>query len=810
MSTKEHRAKELAFLNTLQHLSSLCRRYETRSLSMLDPMRVVADEIRAVSDASIQIFSMHMELFRYLSGGSDIAAFLDRLFSECRVLKNYELLLSKSIDIILNPSIAVFRSGDFSFVRDILKIYGRLLHYLSLIGKLKPEPSMGTNFDELQRVITNFENQFLAKYTLINNNSLVFEPVPSLQYNTLDLLSPDRFNIFDIKNRSFFDITILKHGYNDVLVELITLQDGKLAIFKVNTGELPHCSKINKDILSNLLEGDYTLLNVGRTIMYLPIEPYALDVKSFLNNGVILETKLRSNNVEIKLVCLDHDVWKETWKPNFESNFKSENLVHAGISRETVRQSIIRNSKIFENGLSISPGQRKSQPRTPIRKSKAISSRMSLLLDSTEESDKLEEIFTPISGNSSPTPVSALDCYATLTKSYNLDLSPTELRLSRVTYSVKIQNNDSFNTSGFDVSRAESFSSGKLSVSPVALFDSPPELYNSISSELSTSSNSSVFSVNGNHESKGVSSRSVACPTLNATELAVLPNSLSGSPQNPQTEALCTARDSAPLFEYDSARVSLWGGTGWVQLGDTASNIRIEQLSNGKLVLLSNCNDIYGLKVSMSTSWKCLRSTSNDIHIKIPHSDIISIMPDMTLASVVTISIRHPQVEQLMDIILQCTATTKVKRPAVRNSLPAANFLTSGGGSRKSLIHSKDEQSLNSNVRPTEESVSSSTLLSNIRVKRHTRVGGKLWESQDMGYLNILSRERRKVKVGIDFQYEKDDYNSPSSKLDFVAVLKGIKRIGRTGITFSGGVEEELFEFSNKSVADHVFSVIHS
>ena len=350
MSTKEHRAKELAFLNTLQHLSSSCRRYETRSLSLLDPMRAVADEIRAVSDASIQIFSTHMELFRYLSGGPDIAAFLNKLFSEYRVLKSYELLLSKSIDIILNPSIAVFRSGDFSFVRDILTVYERLLHYLSFIGKRKPESGVMTNFDDLQRVVTNFENQFVAKYSLINNSSLVFEPVPSLQHDTADLFSPNRFNIFDIKNRSFFDITISRHGHNNVLAELIALQDGKLAIFKVNTGELPHCSKINKDILSNLLKGNYALLNVGRTIMYLPIEPRALDVKSFLNNGVTLETKLKSNNVELKLACLDHDGWIETWKPYFESNFKSENLKHADISWETVRKSIIGIRKYSKMG----------------------------------------------------------------------------------------------------------------------------------------------------------------------------------------------------------------------------------------------------------------------------------------------------------------------------------------------------------------------------------------------------------------------------------------------------------------------------
>ncbi|CAD6635987.1 HLJ1_G0007990.mRNA.1.CDS.1 [Saccharomyces cerevisiae] len=110
-------------------------------------------------------------------------------------------------------------------------------------------------------------------------------------------------------------------------------------------------------------------------------------------------------------------------------------------------------------------------------------------------------------------------------------------------------------------------------------------------------------------------------------------------------------------------------------------------------------------------------------------------------------------------------------------------------------------------MKDSSEYISSSLLLSSVKVRQHVKTKADVWKPSRVGYTDIFSQEYKGIVVAIKFVICSDAEGTLYPR-EYNSRLHDIKRLGRTGLSFTDKKEAYLLEFKNQDVVDHVHKLI--
>lgn len=262
-----------------------------------------------------------------------------QLFADVELLNTYKDVLFGSIKLIFNKDTSAFRMRtEPSFTQNVVKIYMALMEFRSI---------WASETLQLKSMIHAFQYQFGSNYNVANCNILNLNQVRDLLSQTFDLISPPLLDVKSVAKRDYFRLSLERFGYNELLVELFQLSNGELAIFKVNCGELPAPTCLANDLLQRLFNGEYKLLDLGRTLLFPGLREYDLEVERLIDAGTELRTPT-GNNVHLRLQCLDAMQWESHWKFCFQKLFDKKNIIPPVLQSSTLAP-MTRSSHPFQS-----------------------------------------------------------------------------------------------------------------------------------------------------------------------------------------------------------------------------------------------------------------------------------------------------------------------------------------------------------------------------------------------------------------------------------------------------------------------------
>lgn len=844
MTLPEHfQHLEREHLLTLRRLVAVCEALKPAPVSNLDPMVPICAQTELILRCLKVIIARH---------STDKMSSSHSSFTDIGLLSNYNDFFFGSIKLLFSLETSAFRMGDHpEFAICIVKIYWRLLEFQKALSPRSTQLSSMTNA---------FEYQFRSSYNIANCNLLRLDQVHDLLSHNYDLVSPPLINIKDIAKRDYFRLTLNKFNIDHQLVEIFQFSNGELAIFKVNSGELPSATSPKGKLLTQLTEGNYKLLNLGRTLLFPSFREYDLEVVSMLASGTQLKTPT-GNNITLKLQCVDPLQWESHWKLAFQKLFDKKNIIPV-VPHSTSSASLAKSSHLFQNfklkhnkledlrpatneGLPIripepstsnheieQPEIRKESSKRPsgLRRSEPLQRPLSTLMHIEEEKETLAKSKIKVIDAKSPSlkDIESFSCQKLieLDKTIQMILSPVSLdtpiteeyksvsqqsSLERIGPISERDIEESDAESAISISESDGCNSEEgieegSSFNPSAE-EYKPTLYNRKSSSLL-----SLFS------SKNKKGLVVDTASANASAASIV-TSQSATPSSVKGNLpVCSSKENfnelpsfidmnsdLTIFENDKVKISFWSDGQWGQIGVSSLQLSILRLENDEAVLVvykekqeRQCKFV----ARISCDWKCNIATAQDVQISVPSSDFVtSILP----AGNRTFNIRCYQVEGLMNSLQHCT---RGHFPTMMPTSSTAVTLSSAPSSNFSNIVTRSSTAVSgiANLKNDGEIINSLLLLPSVKVKHHTRMDGKGWQPKSIGYVDVYAQEFKGAVIAVKFDVFMENPNSEHATT-FISRLHDIKRIGRTGLLLDKN-EEQLLEFTNKIVADQVYKLI--
>ncbi|SMN21322.1 similar to Saccharomyces cerevisiae YJR030C Putative protein of unknown function [Maudiozyma saulgeensis] len=842
VSVKDFKEQELKFLHSVRRLSKKCQDYEKGTYSSLDPISSVLDDLKQVELASISILAKHIGFFEKLDIFCVISKEVATLLQDSKLIAAYEQLLNNATNIILNTNVVLFRTGDISLVEGTIQIYQRL----TIFESFSDLGNISNGFIKLRKIISSFENQFFAKYKLLNNNNLIFDKVYNLLSHSKDKITVPKFNVINIENHTPFKLNKNKFYDDNLLVDLAQLNTGELAILRINSGRLPKIFKSSKDLLNELINKNYYLLKVGRTLLFKTLRPSDLKLIRFSGTSVELQTTT-ANNVNLKMVCMDPLKWPTLWKPYFEKQFNGENSNIRYINKMRSFDTLPRDTNKLVNGLSEfvsdgEPSQHSTFEKKPIGDIPQLLEEPSLCESELSQQPSLRDIESL-----------SYEKLIELDQSIEMSLSPknpqlspkfSQLRSESQVFSVDeiVTNEQPDSPQGLFFSRTsdrnsnstvheneddlESVISSELDNDTTVVKVSSNSIFNpsadSYKPKLLNPASSSLLSLFTNRSKPNLSidtfeSENISIFTNTSTSESNTPQSAVSAYHTPIKERkdVTVPKDidlSNILIEQVSTKVTRWSGKDWTILGHSNLHLVISQVPGKHTVLTAFTDDsktrcVFIVKISHA--WKCFRSTAQDIQMKIPPSDFMISAMDVK-DTIETISVRCVKIDNFMNTLLHCVNGVVPVSLSSSSTIRTLSTTTSSCFS-DNLQRSSTYQSelITDNNQGTAKEISQLLLLAAVKAKRHENIQKK-WVLKDVGSLDIISLESQSLRTGITFEFVKTTSSErmTNDKQTYSNELGKIRRLGRTGIVIKQDFKDQLFEFTNQLVAEQVYKLI--
>lgn len=851
VSVKEFKEQELRFLHTLKELSKQCQQYERSTVSALDPVTAVLDELKRVEKASIAILSKHIEYFGKFDIFCVISNVLGELFNDAELTSAYRQLLLSGAKVILNTNVTTFRSGDVSILSGIIETYNRMTMYEGFCDIA----NMSDGFLKMRQAISSFETLFFSMYKLLNENNLIFDKVYDALSHSNEMQPARKFNVIDISCHAPFKLTKTRFNEDAVLVDLAQLTTGELAIFKINSGRLPRVFKSSKDLLNALIEKDYDILKVGRTLMFKPLKPNDLRVVTFSGTTVELLTQT-GNNVCLKLVCMNPMQWPIVWKPYFAKQFPSD-----GVSKQAPKRPSLINLKRESTGISHSAARQNltSQLETsPLASRKAKSPTERTFLPSTQTDLLSSTNHDPIKRPTLPSEPSTCESQTSgpslrdieslsydklieLDNSIEMTLSPApmpspnmhQFRSESQSFSVdEIITNEQnsspvvFGNDRHEAGDAESIMSSDSEDVPSVVRVSSNSIFNpsadTYKPSLQKPASNSLLSLFTNRSKPNLSidtfnSENVSFFGSNNSSNTHTPLSSThgdhGSPDVKTNVEIPNDIDlSDIIIEQDTLRVTRWSGKNWDKIGKGHILLAIARVPGQYNALVGYTNKQKtecAFIIKLHSDWKCFKSTAQDIQLKIPVANFVVSAYDLK-ENMETLTVRCTIVDTFMNSLLHCinglVPVSLSSSSTIRTLSTTMSSYFSDSPDRSSTYQSY--LSTGKNEYSSKEKTSL-LLLAAVKVKRHERKEQK-WIMRDLGSLDIISLEQQNVRVAAKFDFVRDSNNleNQSEKLEFCDELSKIKKLGRTGIFITDERADQLFEFTSHVVREQVYKLV--
>ncbi|QLQ77943.1 hypothetical protein HG537_0A01900 [Torulaspora globosa] len=824
----------------LKRLNAFCLTFEPRPASALDPMSQLCNQTRKISKSV-------MSLIEYHCSNDHLA--IKSSFMNSEILNLYNEILLGSIKLIFAIETSLFRLGpSLEFVICIEKLYSRLMNYQKLLGGKSTQ---------LSSMLRCFEYQFKQGYITADNNVIRLDNIHDLSSHSYDLVAPPIINLDDVVKRDFFRLSMNKFSIQRQLVEIFQFKNGEIAIFKVISGEIPNVKNPPTQLLTRLSQGDYSLLNLGRALLFPFLREYDLDVIGESMSGIELRT-VTGNNVHLKLQCVDALQWEGHWRFCMKKLFDRNNLMQlTPLNRSSA--SLAKSSHLYQNfkmkhdklenlrpskstGLSLNLPNKAVHveqsteidepirpPQSGLRRSRPLQGPLSILMSMDEEDEEKAKENNRNNQSDCKHPsfedLDSLDCekLMELDKGIQMEFSPVSLQSPSLQQYKSVSRHSSMDKIGpitensIEVDDIESVISSASDETDCR--DEPPAFNPSAEfykPTLYRRKSSSLLSLFSSKNKKGLvidaaganTAASLKATSKESTPLSAKSNlpAYSAEKTDELLPSTIDLNNDLAIFESEKARTSLWDGQQWMRFGSESLSLAILRSINDETVLVA-----YESKVDrrcffaarVSPRWKCSKAAAQDIQVIIPPSDFLcSILPPGKN----TVNIRCSRSEGLLNALQHCI---KGNLPAFIPSSQTANTLSSCPSSSASngITRSSTGISDLTNFKNTTDAIASLLLLPSVKAKIHERIDEKGWQVQNIGYVDIFSQEYKGSAVAVKFDFFNVNETKESAKT-LISRLSDIRRIGRTGLLIASGDDERLLEFVNKVIADQVYKLI--
>ncbi|CCD22239.1 Rbh1p NDAI_0A00810 [Naumovozyma dairenensis CBS 421] len=334
------RKKEADHIIRLKQLHSYCQEFcNSDTGSKLDPLMKCYEQLNKVVHSLDIIISKHDSIYDTLHNNTNFVGLLNWFFNDTELLNEYNNILLELSKLILHPELIIFRSTPYS---SLLKSTFGTYSYLKNTAENEPFDS-----SRLLSVIEAFEYQFQSRYTIANKSIIKLDKVHDLLSFSSTLIPSPLTDFNSFKRRTFFKLDLRKCKYHDTLVEVLQLTNGQLAVFKINSGELPFSSNLSVNLLQELCNDNFKLLDLGKKLLFSTLKQGDFEIINYLKSGIEIQTST-GNNTVLKLTCLDVVQWETYWKSIFEKLFGPESSIIDNYGNKKA----LSPSKIYSNPIS--------------------------------------------------------------------------------------------------------------------------------------------------------------------------------------------------------------------------------------------------------------------------------------------------------------------------------------------------------------------------------------------------------------------------------------------------------------------------
>lgn len=801
MSSLKFWQQEEDNLLRLRKLYSIIEHISSPTSSQLDPFRTVRKSAVLLQKYLKAIVDKYPHFLQLLRRYEDPSSAVKGWLFQLNALGFFANILIESTNLILSPDVSYFREGPSSnFTTFVFDIYTQLRGYANLLDK--------ENASHVMHILTNFEERFRKMYMFENYNTTRYDEVRDLMSMNHSLVASLPIKNESISRKAYFQMRVNDMFQTSLLVELCELIDTGIAIFKVESGELPSTIGNAQNLVDRLVRGEYSLLHFGKSLLFPVIKKGDLKIMRNVRSGYELKT-VTANGTELKLTSVDPIQWETYWSFSFQKLFRSSVRLENTIPTDTERIQRVASSSDFK--FLKKYDKLDSNPFKSVDDDGSNVIGMGIGISSGSTKDGLPgEPDANVSRNSSgfslhksnPLPKS-MDQY--IKKDTTKYINPF-----KETFHDHMEGYG--NEAGEDATKIETENMtedhpthGKVSIK---LKDSKyEEGLSNKNDKMATEYKESM--VNMSTKSSVSNGTCVTQDTLDISdgsftdnnkikpENSIMNDSLTkrlktvniNDEQTPITEFEhyiheFVRTDSEPLFRDLQCVVSIWNGSTWEVIeDDNPLQLTIIVLKNKLPILIySQVDDILNPVFAISVGPHCRSgaATARDIQLRVTKTAYIIDLPSYSS----TLNIRTVHSRELLAIIQECV------------SLGTNTY-------EKYLPISKSTSVGSSILDNTSASSADTQLVSKIKVKLHILKNG-VWRPSSIGSLDI-SINADTGGPGFLFEYRGAD--NLNTKID--SRKKIIGRLGRTGIALTSNDSGHLFEFTNQSVTDDICRLLN-
>ncbi|KAG0672464.1 hypothetical protein C6P45_001926 [Maudiozyma exigua] len=793
MTMEYARKQEEEIVVKLNKLIALAETLNIQTRSRLDPLVNIRNAANNFRRQVYYLLEKYKIFFQVMSTYDNESALIDYWLFSIGANTIVASILKESVHLILDRNLKTFREGmNSNFTTYVLDFYSHLFYYKELLS--------GDHEEQLDKTIVNFENYFKKVYMIENNGITKYDEVRDILSTNNGAVASLEIRNEDIIRKGFFRMVMnTLHKYT-ILVEIAYLKNNSIAVFKVNSNELPTTIGSPRQFLQRLVQGEYQLLHLGKALLFAVIRQYDLQIIKELPNGAELKTKT-SNGVELKLTSVDPIEWDTYWRLYFQKLYNSNSIKNVRSRNDmdkTIRKASASSLNFIEKYEKLN-----TNPFIDNDADKESIIGLGIELESSKEATPVEDSpENKISRNNSGFSLHKSNPLGNLQERSRAQISSTnpfkEFLMSdncvRKVSELENLATTLENTVSLTGNR-DSNTIKKLVINDLQIKDDTnnghtksfrlPNENTTLDrqSELADKPNSEVKDYKGLTNTDNLTTEDtddyVTKDKTKPFENGATENDIFTQYINKFTDT-----NSLPIFEESDMKISFWTGTGWES---PMTNIRMKLtviVVQGKrpMILYHNADDMYVSAFALLLTSRCKvgKATAQDIQINFPKSSLCH----GSVKGSSVINIRIALADRLLLILQNCI----LENPAelAHNDSPHIGDY--------SKIADKSDQ-----IPASQQSL---ILLSNMKSKLHTLKSDR-WYPTSIGRLMITTEilENRQI---LRFDY----IDSSNNQTNIITDNWKLQRLGNTGIALIQSNNGILFEFVNKNVTNEVWKLL--
>ncbi|AGO12217.1 AaceriAEL141Wp [[Ashbya] aceris (nom. inval.)] len=237
------------------------------------------------------------------------------------VVGRYDALLAGCADLLFDSGMVRYQMRPRSeFLICVLQLYTKLELLCGVLAH-----------DGLAQLLRNFECTFVTRWNRTNMSLLRFDEVVDVLAVDAPFVSPPLFSLDNVVKRDFFELTLPKFGYTQLLVEVFQLDTGEIAIFKVNSERLPYRGDQGKRLLKQITSSGEPLTSIGRSLLFSTFRKSDLTVLEEMPSAMHLTTRIDSD-VHMILRAVYQFEWDTFWRCTLHTMFSASAPSLGGIA----------------------------------------------------------------------------------------------------------------------------------------------------------------------------------------------------------------------------------------------------------------------------------------------------------------------------------------------------------------------------------------------------------------------------------------------------------------------------------------------